>query len=127
MDMLGSFVRHGVPQRQVEAEVLFQIIAGSDTIATGIRGTLLYLLTTPMVLEKLRAEIDEGIRNGKISSPIANAEARELPYLQVSLILNLRPFPESRISANLAFQGMYQRRSAHTSAFYWTSDEAGPP
>lgn len=79
----GSFVRHGLTQRQCETEALFQILAGSDTTATAIRATLLYIMSTAAVYTTLQATIDEGIKTGKISSPITNAEAMELPYLQV--------------------------------------------
>lgn len=92
-DMLGSFVRHGLSQRQAESEVLLQIIAGSDTTATAVRTTLLYLLSTPVALARLRREMDEGIAESRISSPITNAEAKELPYLQgvIREGLRLRP------------------------------------
>ena len=45
---------------------------------------MLYLMTTPRAYRALQAEIDEGIRAGRVSSPIKNAEAQEMPYLQVS-------------------------------------------
>ncbi|KAK4140506.1 Pisatin demethylase [Dichotomopilus funicola] len=91
-DMLGSFMRHGLTQRQCEMEALFQIVAGSDTTATTIRCTMLYLMTTPRAYTRLQAEIDEGIRAGRISSPIANAEANAMPYLQAVIIESLRIF-----------------------------------
>ncbi|KAL0254995.1 hypothetical protein SLS55_009519 [Diplodia seriata] len=92
-DMLGSFVRHGLPRREAESEVLLQLAAGSDTTATAVRATLLHLLTTPGALFKLREEIDAGIREGRISSPITNAEARELSYLQAVIKEGLRMQP----------------------------------
>lgn len=92
-DMLGSFIRHGMTQRQCQTEALFQIIAGSDTTATAIRATLLYIMTTPRVYDALRREIDEGIRRGKISSPIKGSEAMELPYLQGVILEGLRLHP----------------------------------
>jgi hypothetical protein len=81
----GAFVRHGMTQRECETEALFQIIAGSDTTATAIRATMLYIMTTPRVYEKLQEEIDEAARLGHISTPITNAEAEKLPYLQVRI------------------------------------------
>lgn len=80
-------MRHGLTKHECETEALFQIVAGSDTTATAIRATLLYLMTTPFVYRALLAEIDQGIRSGKISTPITNAEALELPYLQVRFAL----------------------------------------
>ncbi|KAK0671676.1 putative cytochrome P450 E-class, group IV [Cercophora samala] len=92
-DMLGSFVRHGLSQRECEAEVLVQIVAGSDTTATAIRATMLYVMTTPRVYQALQREIDEGIKNGKISNPITAAEGAGLPYLQGVIYEGLRLFP----------------------------------
>ncbi|KAH7034008.1 hypothetical protein B0J12DRAFT_582420, partial [Macrophomina phaseolina] len=57
-DIMGSFVRHGLSQREAESEVLLQIIAGSDITATAIPATLLYLLTMPLGLLKFRTEMD---------------------------------------------------------------------
>ncbi|KAK4157412.1 Pisatin demethylase [Chaetomidium leptoderma] len=92
-DMLGSFIAHGLTQRECETEALLQIIAGSDTTATTIRTTMLYLMSTPRAYRGLQAEIDEGIKAGKISSPILNAEAAEMPYLQAVIIECLRLKP----------------------------------
>ena len=91
--MLGAFVRNGISQRQIEAEILLQIIAGSDTTATGIRSMLLYLLTHPRVLNKLRNELDDAEREGRTSNPITNAEAKALPYLQAVIKEGLRIHP----------------------------------
>lgn len=68
------------------------IAAGADTVATVIRGAFLYIMSTPHVYRKLKGEIADGIRHGRISSPITNAEAKELPYLQVS---NCRLLPKN--------------------------------
>jgi len=38
-------------------------------------------------------EIDEGIANGKISSPITDNEAKQLPYLQATIKEGLRICP----------------------------------
>lgn len=92
-DMLGSFVRHGLTKEEAEGETVVQIIAGSDTSATAIRSTLLFIMTNPRVYRRLQAEIDEGIREGRISSPITDAEARELPYLQGVIREGLRMWP----------------------------------
>ncbi len=45
-----------------------------------------HLLSSPPVYQKLQDEITTGIREGRISTPITNEEARCLPYLQVSKI-----------------------------------------
>lgn len=64
-------------------------MAGSDTTATAIRMTFLYLITNPRVLEKFRNECS----NASISSPIQDAEARKLPYLQAIIKEGLRIWP----------------------------------
>lgn len=88
-DMLGSFIRHGLSQQEMQHEILLQLVAGSDTTAQAIRGTLLYIVTNPPVQEKLLRELS----TAKISNPIKDAEARELPYLQAVIKEGLRIYP----------------------------------
>jgi cytochrome P450 len=57
--------------------------------------TLACLLVTPTALDTLRREIDQGIAAGRISSPIRNAEAAKLPYLQAVILEGLRLYPPS--------------------------------
>ncbi|KXH40933.1 hypothetical protein CSAL01_09551 [Colletotrichum salicis] len=83
-DMLGSFVTHGLTQEEAESEILLQIIAGSDTTATEIRATLLYVMTKPPRPQQTPT------RNRPI---ITDAEARNLPYLQAVIKEGLRIFP----------------------------------
>lgn len=66
-------------------------LAGSDTTATATRTTIVYVLSNPHVLKKLRAEIDGAAKI--VSSPITDAEARTLPYLQACIRENFRIFP----------------------------------
>ncbi|KAI1842663.1 hypothetical protein JX266_011125 [Neoarthrinium moseri] len=89
-DMLGTFVRRGLTQYECEMEVPFQIFAGSDTTATAIRSTMLHIVTSPRVYSTLVNEIMGGIKSGAISSPIANDEAKRLPYLQAVIYEGLR-------------------------------------
>lgn len=88
--MLGSFIRHGLTQDEASRESLLNVVAGSDTSATTIRLMMLSLLSNPLAYRKLQAEIDEGIRSGKISSPVTDMEARQLPYLQAAIKEGLR-------------------------------------
>lgn len=92
-DMLNSFIRHGVPQSELVSESLLQIIAGSDTTATAIRATLLYIMTHPPCYRALQEEIDTAIRAGRVSSPVKDAEARQLPYLQAVIKEGMRIWP----------------------------------
>ena len=54
---------------------------------------MLFLITTPRVLWRLRREIDEAVNNGCVSDPIQDSEARALPYLQACVKEGLRLFP----------------------------------
>ncbi|CAK7568169.1 MAG: hypothetical protein SEPTF4163_006152 [Sporothrix epigloea] len=92
-DILGSFVAHGLSRDEAEGEALVQIVAGSDTTATAIRATLLFIITNAQVYIRLQREIDEAVRAGCISSPISDAEARRLPYLQAVIREGLRTWP----------------------------------
>ncbi|KAK2054176.1 cytochrome P450 [Colletotrichum caudatum] len=88
--MLGSFVAHGLTQEEASSEILMQILAGSDTTATAIRATFLYIITNPRISNTLQAEIE----SAKPSWPvITEAEARGMPYLQAAIKEGLRIFP----------------------------------
>jgi cytochrome P450 len=92
-DMLGSFLSHGLTREEAEGEILVQIIAGSDTTATAIRTTMLYLMTSPSSYASLAKEVRAAAGSGAISSPIRDSEARRLPYLQAVIKEGLRVFP----------------------------------
>ncbi|KAI1878257.1 uncharacterized protein JN550_000439 [Neoarthrinium moseri] len=92
-DMIGSFIAHGLSQEDCEGESLVQILAGSDTSATAIRSTILFLMTNPLAYHRFQEEIDEAVANGKISSPITNAEAQNFAYLQAVIREGLRLWP----------------------------------
>lgn len=92
-DMLGSFVAHGLSEEDAQGESVVQIIAGSDTSATAIRSTLLFIMTNPQVYARFQAEIDERVAAGLISSPITDAEAKNFPYLQAIIREGIRMWP----------------------------------
>lgn len=91
--MLSSFLRHGLTREEAEGEALVNIIAGSDTTATAMRTTMLYLMSTPQAYRALVNEIRSADARGEISQPITDAEARQLPYLQAVIKEGLRVFP----------------------------------
>ncbi|KAK5652901.1 hypothetical protein OQA88_9378 [Cercophora sp. LCS_1] len=64
-------------------------LAGAETTATAIRMTLFHVYSNPRILSKLRAEI----RNAQPSSPITNAEASNLVYLQAVIKEATRIYP----------------------------------
>ncbi|KAF6810739.1 cytochrome p450 [Colletotrichum plurivorum] len=94
-DMIQSFINNGLTREELTQEVYVETIAGSDTTATAIRMILLSLLSNPPAFVALRAEIDAGISKGRISSPIKDAEAKAMPYLQAAIREGLRLYPPS--------------------------------
>ncbi|KAI1409181.1 cytochrome P450 [Hypoxylon sp. FL1857] len=92
-DVLASFIEQGVTKEEAINELMLQVVAGTDSTATGIRMTLLLLVTNPVAYAKLQAEIEDAIADGRISSPIKDIESRQLPYLQAVIKEGLRTFP----------------------------------
>lgn len=93
-DMLNSFIRNGLTQLELEGETLLQITAGSDSTASALRVTLHFISTSPPILERLLAEVNEAIAAGRVSRPIIrNSEALQLPYLQACIKEGLRIYP----------------------------------
>ncbi|CZT21896.1 related to pisatin demethylase (cytochrome P450) [Ramularia collo-cygni] len=90
-DMMGSFLRHGLNQSQAAQEGVLQMLAGSESTATGIRATLLCILSNPRVHARLRAEIDE-LKLGT-EEIVPDQSARTLPYLQACIKEGLRWYP----------------------------------
>jgi cytochrome P450 len=96
-DMLASFIRHGLSGHELRTEALEQIIAGSDTTATGIRVTLLHIMSNPRVYRKLQEEIDDAVEKNMAPADgqriISAAQTKELPYLQAVIREALRLNP----------------------------------
>lgn len=91
--MLGEWMKQGLAQAGCDQEVSMAAIAGADTTAIPIRVGILYLATAPYVYNKLKAEIAEGIKAGRISSPITLREAKTLSYFQAVLYEIFRIMP----------------------------------
>jgi cytochrome P450 len=92
--MTASFIAHGLSETDLVAESLLQILAGADTTATAIRATVLHIITHPFVYVALQAEIDQCVREGRISSQvIKESEAHLMPYLQAVIKEGLRIWP----------------------------------
>ncbi|KAI1498335.1 cytochrome P450 [Biscogniauxia marginata] len=92
-DALSLFIDHGVNKQDAINELLVQLVAGADPVAAAIRMTLLFLTSNPKSYDKLKAEIDDAVTKGAVSSPIKDAEARQLPYLQAVIKEGVRTFP----------------------------------
>ena len=88
--------RFGLPLTAMEkrAHVTLLIQAGADTTGTALGSTLRYILTTPNVLDKVRAELDAADANGDLSTPILYEETRtKLPYFVACIKESLRLDP----------------------------------
>jgi len=98
--MIASFVRHGLGGNELKSEVLETLIAGSDTTAGALRGTMLYLMGNKRVCERLQVEIDQAVREGRVDGTgeevVPFAVAKQLPYLQAVIREGLRVWPPVR-------------------------------
>jgi cytochrome P450 len=92
-------MKQGLSPRQCEITVSMQIVAGADTSTIAMCGTMLHLMTAPVAYQNLKAELAEGIRDGRISSPVTVEEAKTLPYLQVCVAGPLLELCESRFAS----------------------------
>ncbi|KAK5652018.1 hypothetical protein OQA88_10921 [Cercophora sp. LCS_1] len=92
-DLMAEWLKGGLSARDAESEAVLGAVAGTDTVATPTRAIVLYLASSPAVYNKLKAEIKAGIKAGKISKPITNAEAQKLPYLQAVIQEGMRIVP----------------------------------
>ncbi|KAK8107499.1 cytochrome P450 [Apiospora kogelbergensis] len=96
-DMLASFMRNGLLGDELKTESLLQIVAGSDTTAGALRGTMLYLVTHPRAYRALQIEIDAAVREGQApggpGEVISYAQTKALPYLQAVVREGIRIFP----------------------------------
>ncbi|KAL3963284.1 hypothetical protein ACCO45_000288 [Purpureocillium lilacinum] len=103
-DMLASFIRNGLAGDELRSEALEQIIAGSDTTSTGIRGALLHIITNPRVYARLQREVDEAVATGLAPATgsggiVSLAQTRQLPYLQAVIREALRIWPPPSTSS----------------------------
>lgn len=83
-DMMASFLQRGFSKEDIFTEAYLQILAGSDTTATAIRGLMLHVVSHPRVYRVLREEIDDAVKRGLVKDGeiISEADASTLPYLQ---------------------------------------------
>lgn len=116
-DMLGSFIAHGLTREEAESEIILQMcgffiletvaiqiskpvvltnhsisIGGTDTTATAIRSTMLYVMTNARIINTLRAEIASS-GPAPPDSIISNDNARNMPYFQAVIKEGLRMHP----------------------------------
>ncbi|KAL8708613.1 MAG: hypothetical protein Q9220_006549 [cf. Caloplaca sp. 1 TL-2023] len=93
-DMLGSYIAHGLSQREAETEAVLNIMAGSDTTVTALRSIVLFIISNPTVYKKLQAELDTAANKYLLTGHfVRDSEARDLPYMQACIKEGLRVFP----------------------------------
>ena len=68
-------------------------MTGAFPTAATINVFLLHTSTNPRIYETLREELRTAISQGLVSSPVSNAEAMKLPYLQACVNESLRISP----------------------------------
>ncbi|KAI0468317.1 cytochrome P450 [Xylaria cf. heliscus] len=94
-DMLTCFMKNGLLGNELKTENILQVVAGSDTTASSLRGIMLYLITNSRVYKKLQAEIDEAVGSGMAPPApeiIQPTQAKELIYLQAVIKEALRVY-----------------------------------
>lgn len=89
----SEWIKQGHGPDECEWDVAILLPAGTETSITAVRGTLLYFISSPAVYNKLKQEIAEGIKAGRISQPITNDQAKEMPYLQAVISEGMRMVP----------------------------------
>ncbi|KAL8729758.1 MAG: hypothetical protein Q9181_004886 [Wetmoreana brouardii] len=93
-DMLGSYINHGLSQREAETEAVLNIMAGSDTTVTALRSIVLFIISNPTVYKKLQAELDAAAHKHLLTGHfVRDSEARDLPYMQACIKEGLRVYP----------------------------------
>lgn len=72
----------GLSAEMLEQESIAPIMAGSDSVASYLRSAILYVASTPRVLDRLRAEIDAADLAGKLGPTAQYNEIREhVPFV----------------------------------------------
>ena len=69
------------------------LVAGSETTATLLSGATYQLLSNPVVLEKLQAEIRHAFQSEGEITPISVRSPGKLPYMEAVLTESLRMYP----------------------------------
>ncbi|KAI4249475.1 MAG: hypothetical protein LQ352_005621, partial [Teloschistes flavicans] len=93
-DMLGSYLAHGLSQREAETETVLSIMAGSDTTVAALRSIVLFIISNPGVYRRLQTELDTAAHKHLLTGHfVRDSEARDLPYLQACIKEGLRVYP----------------------------------
>ncbi|XP_057974944.1 cytochrome P450 81C13-like [Malania oleifera] len=74
----------------IKSIILIMFVAGTDTVGVTLEWAMSLLLNHPEVLEKVRAEIDSHVEDGRL---IDDSDISKLPYLQCVVKETLRLYP----------------------------------
>ncbi|EZF74480.1 hypothetical protein H105_03818 [Trichophyton soudanense CBS 452.61] len=88
--ILRATEEKGMTQDEIEANAQILIMAGSETTASALSGTLFYLLKSPAVMQKLRKEIESTFQH---ESDITMRSTQGLEYLNAVLQESMRVYP----------------------------------
>lgn len=77
--------------QNIQAQTTNTVVAGSDTVSTGVQSFLYHLLRAPDALARVRAEMAAAQAAGRCRTRVvAYADAQQLPYLQACIKEALR-------------------------------------
>jgi hypothetical protein len=130
-----EWLKHGISPEEAELDFSIQLPAGTETSISTIRATILYLMSSPGIYQKLKREIADGVREGRISSPVTNDEAKNLPYLQVGCVnMSMKinhPNPQNarreQLSLTSLVEGRHKRGNASRCPVDGRVSQEGPP
>ncbi|KAK0643204.1 cytochrome P450 [Cercophora newfieldiana] len=88
-DILAAFIAKGLKGKDLSSEVFMTLVAASENPSTMLRMAIALLMVNPTAYARLNAEIS----SVPFSTPITDAEARALPYLQAVLRETIRLYP----------------------------------
>lgn len=84
--MQSSLIARGFTQEECQSEGLLLLLAGSESTSNALRCTIVHIISSPAVYNRLVAEIEDAVRSAKVAYPITLEQAQTLPYLQVRLL-----------------------------------------
>ncbi|KAJ4316127.1 hypothetical protein N0V94_005615 [Neodidymelliopsis sp. IMI 364377] len=82
----------------VQQESFGALFAGSDTTAISFRSLFYHLMHNPDVYDRLEKEVDEAVKEGRMSMPPTYKQASQLPYLSACIKEALRIHPGAQLS-----------------------------
>ncbi|KAI9820785.1 MAG: hypothetical protein M1827_005156 [Pycnora praestabilis] len=84
---------NNLPWGEIVAEISIMMNAGSDTTAIAMNNAMYFLLKNPLVLSKLREEVDSVLEDTEVVAPYD--KVKHLPYLRACLDESMRMYPPS--------------------------------